>query len=378
MQMKSHLGALIALVLLGACSGGGEEAAAGARGPNGEPVTKVDTGCSRFFFKGQPPVIVNPQMAGGNTSLCFRAFAVEHSPKSRTALWSAEVLTPTTVVMASRLERDDEFHPEGRLKPAERAELKDYRRSGYDRGHLAPSADMPTPESQAESFSLANMIPQIPELNRGDWADLEKTLRRQARQGTMYVVTGPGFRGKAFFVGGRVMVPSHVWKAVLFPKTGAGVYVASNSLRPQWHTMSLAEFTAAFGIDPFPAAREETKKTNILKKGAAGTGPNAAATNGSSAGTDSAPKKYTRTWGEGDLGPDDNRGSNGSRYGSGYDASGRHVRTWGEGDLGPDDNRGRYGYSYGNGNGRGYRVSPPPRPLTPRERTGPVRDFPQD
>lgn len=367
--MKTHMGALIALMLLTACSGGGKEAEAGARGTNGEPVTKVDTGCSRFFFKGQPPVIVNPQMAGGNTNLCFRAFAVEHSPKSRTALWSAEMLTPTTVVMASRLERDDEFHPEQRLKPADRAELKDYRRSGYDRGHLAPSADMPTPESQAESFSLANMIPQIAELNRGDWADLEKTLRRQARKGTMYVVTGPGFRGKSFFVGGRVMVPSHVWKAVLFPKTGAGVYVASNSLRPQWHTMSLAEFTAAFGIDPFPAAREETKKTNILKKGAAGTGPNAAATDGSG----DTPKKPTQTWGEDELGLDaDGRRDGSRRNGAGYDASGRRVRTWGD-----DDGTSRYGGN-GTGYGRGYRTSPPPRELTPRERTGPVRDFPQD
>src|SRR3546814_5140694 len=74
---------------------------------------------------------------------------------------------------ARKIERTSEFFAETQIPVSESAELDDYRRSGYDRGHLAPSGNMPNKESQAESFSLANIVPQNGELNRGIWADLE-------------------------------------------------------------------------------------------------------------------------------------------------------------------------------------------------------------
>lgn len=78
-----------------------------------------------------------------------------HSGISKTPLWSAEYLTASAI--DADVPRKDKFHEETLLPQSERAELKDYAKSGYDRGHMAPSADMPTESAQADSFSLANI-----------------------------------------------------------------------------------------------------------------------------------------------------------------------------------------------------------------------------
>jgi len=71
-----------------------------------------------------------------------------------------------------------QFHPDKSIPSAERAELRNYARSGYDRGHVAPSADMFDMQSQHESFSLANMVPQEPSVNRRIWGAVELTTRK--------------------------------------------------------------------------------------------------------------------------------------------------------------------------------------------------------
>ena len=81
-------------------------------------------------------------------------------------LWSAEHLTADGVARARGLERQGTFHEDERLSPDDRASLTDYERSGYDRGHMAPSGDMPDLDAQQQSFSLANVVPQTAALNR--------------------------------------------------------------------------------------------------------------------------------------------------------------------------------------------------------------------
>ena len=78
--------------------------------------------------------------------------------------------TRTSLHAAHEMPREGQFHPDDRLPVADQAQFEDYRRSGYDRGHMTPSGDMPDETAQQQSFSLANMVPQTPDLNRGIWS----------------------------------------------------------------------------------------------------------------------------------------------------------------------------------------------------------------
>ncbi|MBC7801430.1 MAG: DNA/RNA non-specific endonuclease, partial [Gemmatimonadaceae bacterium] len=208
------------------------------------------------FAAGRPPTIRNARLLPGARALCFDAFAVLHSAATRTPLYAAERLTAARVRIARRTIRDSEFHAEPALPANERADLADYARSGFDRGHLAPSGDMPGDAAQQQSFSLANIVPQVPQLNRGRWEQVERVVRGLAvRRGELYVVTGPLFLGRDLATVGRVAVPTHVWKAVLDPRRrAAGAWVAENVEDGAWRVVSLAQLSALTGLDVFPGA----------------------------------------------------------------------------------------------------------------------------
>jgi len=285
-----RLGMLVALSLaLSGCGGGKSTGRSKAVDSSAEG--HVKTGCDRFYYGGREPVVTKASLAKNMSRLCYRSFALGYSPVSRTALWSAEMVDSTTVKFARKLERRDEFHPEEQLAPkrktsledSPRAELADYRGSGYDRGHLAPSGDMPTRDAQQESFTLANMVPQAPRLNRGSWAELESDVRDQSFDvKQIYVVTGPVFNGRnVMVINERVMIPSHVWKAILIPNKGAAVYLASNTDYPVWKTMSVAQFTKFSGVNPFPALDPKFANANM----AAGEEPGKKKRRGKSGGS---------------------------------------------------------------------------------------------
>jgi endonuclease G len=218
--------------------------------------------CPAHFFAGDDPDILNPRLAQDTREICYSGYAVLHSGITRTPLWSAEHLTRQRVADAEEMTRENAFHPEPSLPPAERAELKDYQRSGFDRGHMAPSGDMPDPQSQQESFSLANMVPQNPENNRRLWARIEAAVRRLAeRDGELYVVTGPVFRGETLQrLNGRVLVPTMLYKAVYDPaRRQAGAYLVRNDAGDGHEIVSLAQLKDLTGIDVFPALPPEVK-----------------------------------------------------------------------------------------------------------------------
>ncbi|GMG95134.1 endonuclease [Cupriavidus sp. SHE] len=203
-------------------------------------------------FSQSPPAVTKP--AGRTQLLCNRAYAVLYSSSTRTALWAAERLTREAVDAARTLSRDSDFYEETRLADADRSRLSDYARSGYDRGHLAPSGDFADKTAQAESFSLANVVPQNSFSNRRTWSHIETSTRRLARQyGTIQVITGPAFIRDVGALNGRVRIPDFLWKAIYVPGVGAAAYIVRNDATPAYSVISLDELRHFTGIDPFPA-----------------------------------------------------------------------------------------------------------------------------
>ncbi len=222
--------------------------------------------CRAQVVGGVSPALLRSALKPQVVALCYTGYSALVSGLTRTPLWSAELLTPATIAAARQLQRVDEFHPDPHLPPGVRAELDDYRRSGFDRGHMSPSGDMPTAQAQAESFSLANVVPQTANLNRGSWSTLESSVRRLAtRYGAAYVVTGPSFEGSTLqSLKGRVTVPTETYKAVYVPGLGAAAWVATNDNEPAVREVSVAELTALIGIDPFPSLAATVKSTAAL------------------------------------------------------------------------------------------------------------------
>ena len=104
--------------------------------------------CPQLFAGGQPPALLNPKLGQRTTLLCNDAYAALASGVTRGALWSAEHPTAASVDAARDTPREGQFHVEDRLPPGDQARLEDYRRSGFDCGHMTPSGDMPDAQSQ--------------------------------------------------------------------------------------------------------------------------------------------------------------------------------------------------------------------------------------
>jgi endonuclease G len=95
---------------------------------------------------------------------------------------------------------------------------KDYYKSGFDKGHLAPAADMTWNKlAMKESFYFSNITPQRPKFNRGIWKKLEIKVRKWATiYDSIYVCTGPIFINSESYIGkNRVKVPTHFYKVLL-------------------------------------------------------------------------------------------------------------------------------------------------------------------
>ena len=206
--------------------------------------------CPQFFPGGHAPSL---QLQPHERELCFTAFAVLHNGSTKTPVFVAERLNRASLQKAQGLERTDKFYADARLPRAERSELEDYKRSGFSRGHMAPAADMSTPEAMAQSFSLANMVPQNQQHNAGAWSQVEQATRKYVlrAKGDVYVFTGPVFAKNAPTIGpNKVAVPDYIFKLVYDATTGKSwAYWQANSADTRMGPpISYEEFTRRTGM----------------------------------------------------------------------------------------------------------------------------------
>lgn len=221
-------------------------------------VATLGHGCPQFS-----PADHIPDAGKMVTVICYDGYGLGYDAAMREPRWSAEHLTAAGVEAALKAKRAGAFHPEALLPKADRAELTDYRCEPFDRGHMTPVGDFGITSEENDTFTLANMVPQDPELNEGAWAGIEGAVRKQAQlDGELYIVTGPGFGPHPTMLKGRVAVPSFTWKAVWSPSGGwAAAYVAANDASGHWRPATVAELAELIGFDPMPGVSAEVKAT---------------------------------------------------------------------------------------------------------------------
>ncbi|GGJ62786.1 DNA/RNA non-specific endonuclease [Deinococcus aquiradiocola] len=223
--------------------------------------------CTDEFRAGQPTAGVD-----GTRVLCRLDYVSVYDPARKVPLVVGEHLT--VAELQGDTPRSDNFAPDPDLQSGERAELTDYRASGYDRGHMAPAADFVGGDTQmTQSFYLSNMVPQNGELNRGFWAGLEDATRACVRSlGEAYVLTGPVFEGRVRTIGpDRVAVPSSLYKIVVSGNSARAFLIPNRAVPkssrfPRYET-TVDEVQRATGLTFFPAGGVNTQATGTFCAG---------------------------------------------------------------------------------------------------------------
>ncbi|MBD1892938.1 DNA/RNA non-specific endonuclease [Coleofasciculus sp. FACHB-SPT9] len=141
-------------------------------------------------------------------------YVLSYNRSKGTANWASWQLNKSWLGSA---DRQDNFRPDPSLPPGwERVTPTFYSGSGYDRGHIVPSADRTrTVADNAATFLMTNMMPQTPDNNRNTWGNLEDYSRELVSQGKgLYIIAGTAGSQKQPLKG-KVTIPATTWKIVV-------------------------------------------------------------------------------------------------------------------------------------------------------------------
>jgi len=157
------------------------------------------------------------------TLKCTDGYALLHDNDARIAAWAGWTVAPDEALGC--VPRDDGFVADAAIPKGQRAEPGDYAKSGYDKGHIVPNADLSwSKQTMYESFLMSNMSPQLPNLNRGAWKYLETNERTWAwaRKHSITIYAGNVYKlGTSKTIGeNKVVVPDSLYKILIDNATG--------------------------------------------------------------------------------------------------------------------------------------------------------------
>ena len=144
-----------------------------------------------------------------------KGFSLGYSHKYRQAVWVAYILTKKDL-QKKKVKRQSSFQVDPAIRYAP-VRPKDYAKTSYDKGHLAPAADMAwSVQSMKNSFFMSNITPQTAGCNRGIWKRLEKNVRQWAwKERKLCIITGPVFANTDTKLGNTsIPVPTAFYKVI--------------------------------------------------------------------------------------------------------------------------------------------------------------------
>ncbi len=207
-----------------------------------------------------------PRVGEGEVVIRHIGYTLSYNETHEQANWVAYELTAEEV--AGEVERKDAFRADPEVESGSAA-LADYRSSGYDRGHLAPAADMKwSLKAMSESFYTSNMSPQRPSFNRGIWKRLEEQVRKWAvNNKSVYIATGGVLTSGLIKIGpNQVSVPEKFYKVILDyqePELKGIAFIVPNrgskeSLKK--YVVTIDKVESVTGIDFFYTLRDEIEE----------------------------------------------------------------------------------------------------------------------
>ena len=186
------------------------------------PITNAEEAQRVYLALGNPSNAVASSSSSDNFLVVRNAYALSYNSSRGIANWVAWRISESDFGAAGR---QNNFRPDPALpKNLTRVTPTDYTGSGFDRGHLCPSADRSSSEqANSETFLMTNIVPQMPDLNREVWENLESYSRTLVKKGKvdLYIVAGVyGEKGK---LKKKVTIPTNFWKVIVAIPQGANV-----------------------------------------------------------------------------------------------------------------------------------------------------------
>lgn len=266
------------LAMVAPLLGGCEQPTRPIPAPRGEALAASP--CSALTFNGFPRA--EPARQGARF-VCHDGYALEFDGRPRSALWVTHRLEAGRLAN-TQAKRTEDFREDPNLPIRERAQLRHFSKTGWDRGHLAPAEDFrDSPRRMSQSFYLSNIVAQHPSNNRYTWSLLEVNVRQWAQdRGELFIVTGPIYeQGQTLgWIGQtrresntlrrnysrrvnkndwkkQVAVPTHLYKIALDPhRREAIAFILPNEDVPEqdlpMYATTVARAEQATGIRFFP------------------------------------------------------------------------------------------------------------------------------